>query len=119
MRRLSLTTRLTLSHVLVTFGALVLLNAATLLLIGRAQRLQTLATLESQAAVFAALAAEVAPDTATLAGAAPVLVPRFTAAPGSTIRIFAPNGSILFANADLGQFPSAAARALLTSPLPI
>ena len=119
MRRLSLTTRLTLSHVLVTFGALVLLNAATLLLIGRAQRLQTLATLDSQAAVFAALAAEVAPDTSTLAAAAPVLVPRFTAAPGSTIRIFAPNGSILFANADLGQFPSAAARALLTSPLPI
>jgi len=119
MRRLSLTTRLTLSHVLVTLGALLLLSAATVVLIGRAQRLQTMAALEAQTEVFAAFAAEVAPDTATLAAAAPALGPRFAAAPGSTVRIFAPNGSILYANADLGQFPSSAARELLTSPLPI
>lgn len=118
MRRLSLTTRLTLSHVLVTLGALLLLSAATVLLIGRSQRVQTLATLTAQAEVYAALAAEVAPDTATLAAVAPSLGSRF-AAPGSAVRIFAPNGSILFASDDLGQFPSVAARELLTFPLPI
>lgn len=119
MRRLSLTTRLTISHVLVTLGALVLLSAVTVLLIMRAQRLQTIATLQTQAEVYAALAAEVAPDTATLAAAAAALGPRFGTTPGSSVRIFAPNGSILFASVELGQFPSVVARELLTSPLPI
>ncbi len=120
MRRRSLTTRLTLSHVLVTLAGLAVLGVATLVLVQRSQRAQTLASLSAQARVYAVFAGEVAADTNTLAAIAPTLVRRFSVPADTTVRVFAPNGAVLYASRnDLGAFPSSAALALLPNPLPI
>lgn len=119
MRRRSLKTRLTLSHVLVTLAGLALLSAALLGLIYRSQRADTLTNLAAQAQVYAAFAADVAPDTDALAGIAPGLVRRFSPASDTAVRVLAPNGAVLYASRDLGDFPSASALPLLTNPLPI
>ncbi len=119
MRRRSLTTRLTLSHVLVMLAGLLLLGIALLALVQRSQRTQTLANLTAQANVYAAYASEVALDTNTLTAIAPTLIRRFTIGPDTTVRVLAPNGAVLYASRNLGAFPSNAAVALLTNPLPI
>ena len=120
MRRRSLTTRLTLSHVLVTLAGIAVLGVATLVLVERSQRAQTLANLGAQARVYAVFAGEVAADTNTLAAIAPTLVRRFNLPADTTVRVFAPNGAVLYANRnDLGAFPSSAALVLLPNPLPI
>lgn len=119
MRRRSLKTRLIVSHVLVTLAGVALLSTALLGLVYRSQRSQTLANLGAQADVYAAFAVELAPNSTTLGGIAPELVRRFSLAPDTIIRVIAPNGSVLFASRDLGPFPSSAARALITNPLPI
>lgn len=119
MRRRSLKTRLTLSHVLVTLAGLVLLSVALLGLVYRNQRAATIANLTAQAQVYAAFAAEVAPDADALAGIAPSLIRRFSPAPDTVLRVLAPNGAVLYASRDLGSFPSSAALPLLTNPLPI
>lgn len=119
MRRRSLKTRLTLSHALVTLAGLALLSAALLGLVYRSQRAETIANLTAQAEVYAAFAAEVAPDANALAGVAPGLARRFNPAPDTVVRVLAPNGAVLYASRDLGPFPAAAALPLLTNPLPI
>lgn len=119
MRRRSLTTRLTLSHTLVTLAALVLLSAVLIGLVWRGQRAQALESLTAQAQISAAFAADIAADTNTLAAVGPSLVRRFSIAPGTDVRLFGPNGAVLFASRDLGLFPSAAVRDLLPDPLPI
>jgi signal transduction histidine kinase len=119
MRRRSLKTRLTLSHVLVTLAGLTLLAAALLVLAQRGLRAQMLANLTTQAQVYALYASELAADSNTLAGIAPTLIRRFNIPPDSSVRVLAPNGSVLFASRDLGDFPSRAAVPLLTNPLPI
>lgn len=119
MRDRSLTTRLTLSHVLVTLAGLLLLSVAFLLLVNRNQRQQTIANLTAQGQVYATYAAQLAPDTNTLGAIAPDLVRRFGIASTTTLRVFGPNGTILFASQNLGAFPSSATRVLLPNPLPI
>ncbi len=120
MRRRSLTTRLTLSHVLVTLAGLVLLGAALLILVQRRQQSDILASLTAQAQLYAAYAAELASDTNTLAGVAPGLARRFSIVPDTRLRVFAPNGALLYASQnDLGSFPSSAAVGLLPNPLPL
>lgn len=119
MRRHSLLTRLTLSHVLVTLAGTTLLITTLLLLAGAGLRQATQADLASRAQVMALYAAEIAPDSATLAAIAADLPRRFLLEPGMALRVFAPNGNLLFASSDLGPFPSAAVRPLLTSPLPL
>lgn len=119
MRRRSLLTRLTLSHVLITFAGLMLLGVALIGLFYRSQRAQTLANLTAQAQVYAIYAAELAGDTTMLGGIAPNMIRRFNVAPDTVVRVLAANGSVLFASRDLGPFPSSAARPLLTNPLPI
>ena len=118
-RHRSLTTRLTLSHLLATTVALLLLGAALLVLLLRAQQTQTQAALEAQAALYAAYAVDLAPTTAILEGVADRIVRRFPPPPGTTVRIFATNGALLTADQSLGQFPSRAVRALVVSPAPI
>lgn len=119
MRRRSLTTRLTLSHVLVTFAALALLTATLLTLVQRSQRAQLEANLQAQAQVYASYAAQLAIDTNALGGIAPNLAGRFAIPADVTLRVIAPNGAVLYASRDLGLFPSRAARPLLPNPLPI
>lgn len=119
MRRRSLTTRLTVSHLLVTLAGVALLGATLLALVQRSQRDQTLANLTAQAQVYAAYAGEVATTTDTLRAIAPDLARRFSIAPDSVLRILAPNGAVLYASRDLGSFPSSVALPLLTNPLPI
>jgi two-component system sensor histidine kinase BaeS len=119
MRRRSLKTRLTLSHALVTLAGLTLLSAALLALVYRSQRAATIANLTAQAQVYAAFAAEIAPDADALAGIAPSLIRRFSPPADTVLRVLAPNGTVLYASRDLGSFPSAAALPLLTNPLPI
>jgi signal transduction histidine kinase len=119
MRRRSLTTRLTLSHVLVTLGGLVLLGAALIVLVQRGQRVEMVGNLLAQAQVYAVYASELAGDSNTLAAVAPTLVRRFNPPPDITVRVLAPNGTVLFASRDLGDFPSRAALPLLTDALPI
>ncbi|HEX6289341.1 MAG TPA: ATP-binding protein [Herpetosiphonaceae bacterium] len=119
MRRRSLKTRLTLSHVFVTLAGLALLGVALIVFVQRGQRTQVLANLAAQANVYAAYASELAADSDTLAGVAPNLSRRFPLPPDIAMRVLAPNGSVLFASRDLGTFPSRAALPLLTNPLPI
>lgn len=119
MRRRSLKTRLTLSHVLVTLGGLFLLGVALIVLVQRGQRAEMISSLTAQAQVYAVYASELAGDSTTLAAVAPTLVQRFNPPPDTTVRVLAPNGAVLFASRDLGNFPSRAAVPLLTSPLPI
>ncbi|HEY0601555.1 MAG TPA: HAMP domain-containing sensor histidine kinase [Herpetosiphonaceae bacterium] len=119
MRRRSLKTRLTLSHVLVTLGGLILLGVALIVLVQRGQRADMISNLTAQAQVYAVYASELATDSNTLAVVAPTLVQRFNPPPDTTVRVLAPNGAVLFASRDLGNFPSRAAVPLLTSPLPI
>jgi len=119
MRRRSLKTRLTWSHVLVTLCGLILLGAALLALVQRSERQQMLAGLTAQAQVYAVYASELATDSNTLAGIAPNLIRRFNPPPDTAVRVLAPNGTVLFASRDLGTFPSRAAVPLLTNPLPI
>jgi two-component system sensor histidine kinase BaeS len=119
MRRRSLTTRLTLSHVLVTLAGLLLLGVALIVIVQRNQRTQALANLTAQANVYAAYASEVALDTNILTAISPTLIRRFNIGPETTLRVLAPNGAVLFASRNLGSFPSTAALAMLTNPLPI
>ncbi|MDQ5851435.1 MAG: ATP-binding protein [Chloroflexota bacterium] len=118
MRRLSLTTRLILSHLLATATALLLLGSTLVFLVVRDQRLQVLATLDAQAAVYAAYAGELAPTTAILEGLADGIVQRFPREPGTKVRIFATNGSLLTSDRSLGEFPSRAVQPLIVTPAP-
>ena len=118
MRRLSLTTRLILSHLLATATALLLLGSMLVFLVARDQRLQVLAALDAQAAVYAAYAAELAPTTAILEGLADGIVQRFPREPGTKVRIFATNGSLLTSDRSLGEFPSRAVQSLIVTPAP-
>lgn len=117
MRHYSLLTRLSLSHALVTLAGVTLLGATLLLLVQRNQRDQTLRALTDQAQVYAAYAS-VADNTDALAALARTLPP-FSLPPDTTVRVLAPNGTLLFASSDLGRFPSKEALAFLPAPLPI
>ncbi len=119
MRRRSLKTRLTWSHVLVTLSGLIMLGAALLALVQRSQRGQMIANLTAQAQVYAVYASELSSDSNTLAVIAPTLIRRFNPSPDTVVRVLASNGTVLFASRDLGTFPSRAAVPLLTNPLPI
>jgi signal transduction histidine kinase len=119
MRRRSLITRLTLSHILVTLASLLLLGTSLLAFVQRSQHAQVLASLNAQAHLSAAYAAELAPNPTALAGVASTLGRRFTVAADVTIRVLALNGAVLFASSDLGPFPSNAALPWLSHRLPI
>ncbi len=118
LRRRSLTTRLTWSHLLATGVALLLLAATLLLLLIRAQRAQTIDALNAQASLYAAYASELAPTTASLEGVADRIVRRFPRPAGTMVRIFAANGALLTADRSLGEFPSRAAQPLIVSQAP-
>jgi signal transduction histidine kinase len=119
MRRFSLLTRLSLSHALVTLAGIALLGATLILLVQKNQRDQTVNALEAQAQVYAAYTAALAGDTVELQSVARTLPTRFTIAPDTALRVLAPNGGVLFATTDLGQFPSREAVPYLAAPLPI
>ena len=118
MRRRSLTTRLLLSHLAAAIVALGLLGGSLLFLVARNQRLQSTAALQAQAAVYATYAAELAHTTTLLEGVADVVVRRFPVQPGTSVRIFAPNGSLLTSDRALGEFPSRSAQAFVAGPAP-
>ena len=119
MRRRSLTARLILSHLLATGAALIVLGGTVVLLVARAERTQTLTALETQAAVYASYAAELAPNAAILEGIADAVVRRFPAGLGTTVRIFAPNGALLTSDLTLGRFPSRAVLTHVDTPAPV
>lgn len=123
MRRasFSLTGRLTLSHLLATLSALLLLGGSLIGWIARSQRLQTVASLITQAEVFRAYALTLATDRNSLSAQAPAIAGRFPTPLDITVRIFDVNGSALVTT-PLGQFPSRVARVyvrniLITPPV--
>lgn len=117
MRRLSLTTRLTLSHLLATLAGLLFLGGSLLALVEYSQRSEMLASLQRQAEVYAAYAAGLASDTQTLSAQAAAVAARFPPPPDVVVRIFAANGSPLIPNSPLGQFPSRLVRPYLSNAL--
>lgn len=119
LRRRSLATRLTWSHLLATAVALLLLGGALFWLLLRNQSAQATATLSAQASLYAAYAADLAPATAILEGVADRIVHRFPPQPGTIVRIFATNGALITADRSLGQFPSRAVQPFVSSQAPV
>ena len=117
-RRRSLATRLTWSHLVATSAALLLVGGTLFLLLARAQRLQATDALNSQAAIYATYAAELAPTTTILEGVADRVAHRFPPPAGTAVRIFATNGSLLTSDRSLGEFPSRAVQPYIVSQAP-
>ncbi len=117
MRRRTLTTRLTLSYLLATLVGLMLLGGSVLGLVARGLQTQLLDALQSQTTVYAAYAATLASDTATLGAQAQAIVARFPTPPDVEVRIFATNGSLLLPKGPLGIFPSRPVRPYLVNSL--
>src|SRR3954454_4268449 len=118
MRRRSLTTRLVLSHLLATAIALLLLGGTVTALLIYNQRSQVRQTLDAQATLVAAYASALAPSATSLAGLATSIVGRFPHPPGTIVRIFAIDGTLLTEDRSLGEFPSPAAQPYLVSQVP-
>lgn len=116
---MTLTLRLSLTYLLLTFAGLLLLGAgfvalATGYLAG--QRTQTLA---AQAEIYAALVGELADSPAALQGLAAGGVGRELLPTGTAARIFSTDGTLLAGDPALGMFPSRSALALVRPALPL
>ncbi len=118
MRSRSLTTRLTCSHLLATTVALMLLGLTVFALLSRNQRSEMIAGLNTQAAIYATYASQLAPTPPILEAVADSVVRRFPRPRDTTVRIFATNGSLLSSDLSLGEFPSRPAQALMAGPVP-
>jgi signal transduction histidine kinase len=101
-----------------TSAALLLVGGTLFLLLTRTQRIQATEALNAQAAIYATYAAELAPTTTILEGVADRVARRFPPPPGTAVRIFATNGSLLTSDRSLGEFPSRAVQPLVVSQAP-
>jgi signal transduction histidine kinase len=115
LRRRSLATRLVLSHVLATVTAIAVLGAIGIALLARNLQTATVSALDARASVVAVYAADLATSSATLRGVVPAVLGRFGAEPGTTIRIFAPDGTLLNDDGGIGLYPSREARRYVTT----
>jgi signal transduction histidine kinase len=114
---MSLTVRLALTYLLITLAGVLVLGGALLVLVERTLTVRREQELAAQAALSAALLAELAESPAALqrvAAAVPGPLP-----PGTTARVFTTAGVLLTSAGDLGPFPSRAALALIRSPVPL
>jgi len=114
-----LTLRLSLTYLLVTLAGALLLGLGLVAMVERYLDAERARALSAQAAIYAALLAEIAPDGSTLgavagAGLADDLLP-----PGTAARVFGTGGGLLAGDQALGPFPSRAALALLSPAFPL
>jgi signal transduction histidine kinase len=109
--------RLAFTYVLITLTGVLLLGGGLLVLVERTLTQRRDAELAAQAALSAALLAELAPTTAELQGVANAVGGALP--PGVVARVFSNEGLLLSATRELGPFPSRAALALVRSPIPL
>src|SRR5687767_3140497 len=118
MWRRSLFARTLGSHLLAVGVALLLSGLTLLLLVARNERARLVERLESRASIYATYAGEIASSTTILEGLAAAIVGRFPPEPGTSVRIFAPNGAVLTGESGLGTFPSRAVQPYISGQLP-
>lgn len=118
MWRRSLFARTLVSHLLAVGVALLLAGLTLLWLVARTERTRLVERLDARAAVYATYAGEIAASTMILEGLADAIVRRFPPEPGTSVRIFAPNGSLLTPQSALGVFPSRAVLPYISGQLP-
>jgi signal transduction histidine kinase len=106
------------SHLLAVSVALLLASTTVFLIVARSERTRLIDQLEARAGVYAAYAGELASSTTILEGLAAAVVRRFPPEPGTAVRVFAPNGSLLTPDSELGVFPSRAVHPHISGPIP-
>lgn len=116
---MSLTLRLTLTYVLITLGGVLLLGGGFVVLTGRYVAQQREQELVAQADIYASFLGEIVQSSAELQALAPDLVQNGVLPAQVTVRLFATNGALLSASANLGPFPSLPVLTYVTSSFPL
>ncbi|MCG8346903.1 MAG: ATP-binding protein [Chloroflexales bacterium] len=116
---MALTLRLTLTYVLITLGGVLLLGGGFVVLTSRYVAQQREQELVAQADIYASFLSELVQSSAELQALAPDLVQSGVLPAQVTVRLFASNGRLLSASADLGPFPSLPVLTHITSSLPL
>jgi signal transduction histidine kinase len=114
-----LTLRLSLTYLLLTLAGLLLLGAGFVGLAGRYLASQRDQSLTAQVEIYAALIGELADSPQALQALAAGGVGRELLPPGTTVRLFATDGTRLAGDSALGPFPSRPALALVHPALPL
>jgi signal transduction histidine kinase len=116
---MSLTTRLALTYLLLTLVGMLLLGGGLVALAGRYLAAEGERQLNAQAALYAALLAELAATPVQLQALAPAAPGRELLPLGTSGRVFSSSGLLLAGDPALGPFPSRPALALLRPPVPL